>query len=413
MPAGSFNGTSAYGVTYNGSASTISGIELGGTGMNRLTLDMTHQTDSVEIMNDIVLSVSLNLNKGTLDMNGHNVTLSGTYSNSNMTGWFNGDANSDLTINSAIASNDTILFDSNNNWIHNLTINTGNGGYMQLGSDLWVENLTLTNGGVVIWDNDLNINSTGTITGANSDNYVMVMGDGYLNMNINNAAPYVMFPVGTDVSYSPVGIQQTSGTAGYFSIAVRNGVWSAGESGSNNAMTQSVVDRTWDVEPVSTTGTHNVNMIVQWDASMEVNGFDRTHSYISHYTGGEWDIQSTSSATTVGSMYQSQRLNITTFSPFAVVDQNSALVVNEIAQANSVQLYPNPVRDYLNCIVKISEPTSVDLINLTGEVVYSEKLNGKSGVINHTIDFSGLPNGVYFIRYNNSTGATSYKVVKS
>jgi len=70
------------------------------------------------------------------------------------------------------------------------------------------------------------------------------------------------------------------------------------------------------------------------------------------------------------------------------------------------------VRDVLTCVVNIKEPTTVDLVDLTGQVVYSERLMGTANTLSHYIDFSGLPNGVYFVRYTNSTGSTSHKVVK-
>lgn len=407
-----FNGTAGYSVMYYGSNSTTTGPELSGSGMNNLTINLQDQPDSVEIMNNITINGTLDMQKGNLDMNGYNVVLNGSLTTTAFSR-FNGDANSSLTIATTSAIGDTIWFNTLNNTIASLTINTDNGSYITLGNHLYVNDLNLTNGGVIITDNDLWINSTGTITGADEDNYVMINGSGHLVMHVNVSSPYVMFPVGTNTSYSPAGIQQNSGTATSYMVNVRNGVWSAGLSGTNNATTESVVNRTWDVAP-SGTGSFDANLRLQWDASMEVNGFDRNQAYITHYSSSVWDVQASGSATSIsGGMYQMERMNITSFSPFAVVDEAASVTVAEIGQSQVVQMYPNPVQDVLTCILNIDETTTVDLVDLTGKVLYAEKLAGKSSLTHHSIDFSALPNGIYFVRYTNSTGTSSYKIVKS
>ena len=230
-------------------------------------------------------------------------------------------------------------------------------------------------------------------------------------MNLQVSAPYAMYPVGTDEGYSPVSLQQNSGAVGYFRVNTMNGVWSGGTTGFDMAETQSVVDRTWDIQSVNG-GAVDLNMMTMWSSEMEVNDFDRTDAYIMHYTAGSWDSESLSgdAAVTVGTMYQIERENITSLSPFAV-GSGEVSGINEV-EAISAQIYPNPVQTVLNSVATFDEATTAQVVDITGNVLYTQNVDG-TGTLNHTIDFSAFPNGVYFVKYSNTKGTSSYRVVKS
>lgn len=410
LSGGAFDGTNQYNVTFSGSSSTTANVELSGSGLNDLEIDLDNETDSVSILSNLTIDGELNMNNGGIALNGYDLTIEGSLSTSS-NGWFNGDASSDLTFNTNSLMGDTIWFHATNNAVGTITINAADESNLMIGNNVRLENIIMSNGGVHIWNNEIWVRSTGTITGASEDRYVMIDGTGSLVMNVQVSAPYIMYPVGTDEGYSPVSLQQNSGTAGYFKVNTVNGVWSAGTSGTNNATTESVVDRTWNISSVAG-GSVNLNMMAMWSSDMEVNGFDRTDAYISHYMSGTWDSQTTSAATTVGTMFSLERENITSLSPFAVVDEAASVGIKENKDM-VVQMYPNPVQDVLTCIVNVEETTTVDLVDLTGKVLYSERLTGTGKSLNHSMDFSAYPNGIYFVRYNNTKGATSYKVVKS
>ena len=61
-------------------------------------------------------------------------------------------------------------------------------------------------------------------------------------------------------------------------------------------------------------------------------------------------------------------------------------------QNESVQFYPNPVKQQLQWYANISEPTQFKLLNLNGEIVKTFQVQG-----NTSIDVSQLTAGVYFI----------------
>ena len=405
---GTFTGTNLYSVTYNGSSSATSGIELTGSGLNSLTIDMEDEADSLKVMNNLTLGGALNLDNGGMAMNGNDLTLNGSLSTTSSS-WFGGDEDSDLNFNNTSLIGDTLWFSSSNNEFGDITINSTDESSLMIGNDLRAENINMTTGGIQMWDNELWLNSTGTITGANEDRYVMIDGSGSLVMNVQVSAPYTMYPVGTDEGYAPVGLQQNSGTAGFFKVNSMNGVMAQGNSGLNLALTESMLDRSWDVQSVNG-GSMNINMMAMWSEGLEVNSFDRNNAVIMHYTGGSWDSQSQTpgAATAVGDMFSMERENITSPGQFAV--RSAALAgINENAGTVAV-IYPNPVHDILNSVVSFDEPTTANVVDMTGNVLRSEIVNG---AMNHTIDFSSYPEGVYFVNYTNSKGTSSYRVMKS
>ncbi len=407
---GEFDGDNQYSVTYSGSSSTMSGIELSGSGLNNLSIDLENMSDSVEITDTLSLSGLLTLDNGGMAMNGYDLELNGTLSTTS-NGWISGDEESDLTFNTLSLVGDTLWFSEDNHEFGMLTINSIDGSDLMVGNDLRVEHINMTSGGIQIWDNELWLNSTGTITGANSNRYVNIDGSGSLVMNVQVAAPYTMYPVGTDGGYSPVGIQQNSGTAGYYKVGTMNGVWSDGMVGTDYALDQNVVNRTWNVSSVNG-GSLDYNLMTQWTEGMEVFDFDRENAFIMNYTESGWDNQDQTSgpATTVGDMYYLERENITTSGPFAVIN-DFALSTGELV-VTDVQLYPNPVQTTLNCTVTVDEATTVSVADVTGKVLRTEALKG-FGTVTHQVDFTNYPEGVYYVNHTNSKGTHSYKVIKS
>ena len=186
-----------------------------------------------------------------------------------------------------------------------------------------------------------------------------------------------------------------------------NEVWSNGLSGIDFVTdNQTVVSRTWNVQPVSA-GALDMNLTTMWQDIFEVNTFDRNDSYIMRYNGVNWDAsnQVGSVATPVGNMYQLERENLVSLGQFAV-GAGDELNINENTPIAAV-IYPNPVQNILNCVVVFDEPTTAKVVDITGNVLHTENVNG-----NHSFDFTNYPNGVYYVNYSNSTGSSSYKVIK-
>ncbi len=403
---GIFNGSASYNVNYMG-ASKISALELTGAGLNNVMLQMTNATDSVRINANTTIKGTLNLNKGSFNLNGKTLTLQGTFSSSS-NGWLQANGGgSNLVINTTGSVGDTLMFASGMNRLNNLTINTGNATNAMIGSALYLETITLTNGGITIYDNDLTVNATGSISGYSSSKYVQINGTGSLVMNVNSPAAYVMFPIGTSTSLGAAYVQRNSGS-GMIGVSTRNGVWSMGTTGVDNASTESVVNRTWDVKSMGSAAI-DLNLKLEWASGMEVNGFNRNQAFISHYANAVWDIQTASTASVVGTgLYQVSRSNITSLSPFAVVDKNAEVGIEENAMA-AVGMYPNPTSDKLNLSVANGTNFQVDVYDAIGNLVLTKAVTGENS---RYIDLSTLTGGIYFVKVSNAGAQSVKRVVK-
>jgi len=72
-------------------------------------------------------------------------------------------------------------------------------------------------------------------------------------------------------------------------------------------------------------------------------------------------------------------------------------------------IYPNPIQDEFNVLTSLNEPYSIEIYDVSGEMVYSSSENsGKA-----TIDATGFSAGVYVIKLSNEYGNVyTEKVVK-
>lgn len=390
---GAFVGTASYDVEYIGDSTVTTGEEIIGSGLNDVKVDIT--TGEVKMDDDVTVGGELELNSGKLNLNANNLTLNGTLNQSTP---IIGNVNSDLHLNITTVGNDTIYFDGSNQNLEQLVIDV-TGGNIVLTSTLHIyDELTLTNGSIELANDNLVIEQNANITGYSNARYIMTPGTGQLDMYIPVSSPYMVFPVGTETSYSPASIQQTTGAGGKFRVKTFSGIYSGGteNSGFNSATSGSVVNRTWLVESDMT--TFNLNLKLGWMATSEVNGFDRTNAFISHYTSGSWDTYAASSSVAgANSTYEISRTGITSLSPFAVAEENTELTVDEMALLD-INVYPNPCTDALN----------ISYSNANGDQ-YTWQVTDIAGrnydVVNtadNQIDVSGLSQGTYLLKMTNA-----------
>lgn len=404
---GNFDGNNSYDVTYNG-GSQSTGVELSGSGVNTVQIDLDSESNNVSLSSDFTSNGTIDIQSGNFMLAGNNLVIAGDFMSSN-SGSISGDASSDLTINSTSSLSDTIIFQSSTGMLNNLTVDIQDSSAVMIGSNLNVQNLNLNSGSVVIYDNSLAVMSGGMISGADQNNYVMIDGSGTLKLDVDGASSsYVMFPVGTTTSYSPAHIEFISSTTSQFMVNVTDGVFIYGTGGTNLTASKSLVDRTWNI--FSSAGSSaNINLKLNWMASMEVNGFDRTNAYISHYTSGNWDVDAASSAvTTSGGMYELSRTNISGLSPFAIADQAAALEVEEEEILGGV--YPNPTKGLVNINLNGNSGVMVEVIDLSGKV-HMNKIS--TGVSNETIDLSDFADGIYLLRISTEDKMVVRRIIKS
>ena len=65
-----------------------------------------------------------------------------------------------------------------------------------------------------------------------------------------------------------------------------------------------------------------------------------------------------------------------------------------------VNAFPNPVQDRLNISIRLGKPVELNLaiIDLTGKKILIKKLGRIPTNFDHSIDFSGFANGIYFLK---------------
>ena len=82
-------------------------------------------------------------------------------------------------------------------------------------------------------------------------------------------------------------------------------------------------------------------------------------------------------------------------------------------QEGAVQLYPNPVVNFLNINVSqtLSQSYVIEILSIDGREVYKEKMNGKNE--GYQINVSILPHGIYFCKINNGITTETIKFIKN
>jgi len=87
-----------------------------------------------------------------------------------------------------------------------------------------------------------------------------------------------------------------------------------------------------------------------------------------------------------------------------------ALGVEDISKSPEFVVYPNPSRGVFNVDFK-NEVKNIKVVNLLGEVVYSEDIDTSFYESSKTIDLSSFASGVYIFNLTNDRGTSSYKVL--
>ncbi|MEO0041362.1 MAG: hypothetical protein RL329_810 [Bacteroidota bacterium] len=191
--------------------------------------------------------------------------------------------------------------------------------------------LDFTSGKINLGSNNLLLESTVSITGANTNGYAVTNGTGRVTRkNIGNTA--TLFPVGT-TTYDPVSITNT-GTADDFSVGV------TATLDAFAPMPTKYIQRQWNISEAISGGS-NVMLSLTCATGVPMTHFDAALPVkIGHYkSNNTWEqIPATmSSMVATGS-------NITSFSPFVILNENAILPVELIDFQGIVQGKQNIIR---------------------------------------------------------------------
>lgn len=88
----------------------------------------------------------------------------------------------------------------------------------------------------------------------------------------------------------------------------------------------------------------------------------------------------------------------------------AALSLNEVEAIDAIAIYPNPVSQYFNVTSLQINIDEIELFNINGQLVKSQKLNQ----LNNVVDVSDLATGTYFARiYTEGKFLKSEKIIKN
>lgn len=78
-----------------------------------------------------------------------------------------------------------------------------------------------------------------------------------------------------------------------------------------------------------------------------------------------------------------------------------------------VAAYPNPATNLINVEIKMqnSEQVCFELMNSTGQTVWTKDLGIQTGVVQQQIGLEALPKGIYFLKINTSTSIATRNIV--
>lgn len=392
-----FTNESAINVTYTGSSKETGAEIMSGT-VAKLWIDLDNEDASLTLMNNVIITDSTTVEDGWIKCNSYDLGLSG-YTNSESMIHIDGDSESELWLNGSFEDSAMIVFAAEDS-LKKLIMECENNEHVWTSGNLMItDSLNLNSGILVVNNSNLSLADTGAISGGSEDAYIITEGYSRLQLMIEGQAQSATyFPVGDEDGFCPIHIANAESTDGVFGVNLNSVVLTEGTAGYDVSNTEKVVNKTWDIQ-ADAQSQLDLTLTTEWTSAMEVNGFDRTNAYISHYVDGEWDVVATSSAQTTGNgTYSMSRSGISSLSPFSV--QNPGAVgVEEQALTSGMHIFPNPVLDVVTIDVSDQNVEQVTIHDLSGAQVQVVNLGTTSNRTN--VDLSDLNSGVYFMNFIN------------
>ena len=268
--------------------------------------------------------------------------------------------------------------------------------------DLYGYALMNNNAKITLNTNNLNLKGANSSLVGSSTSHVVTNGTGKVTIEKMNASRgTVLLPIGTGTSFHETGILN-NGTSDTFSVRVENGVASnyVGET-QGTAITEKAVNTTWHIGE-TTPGGSDVALTFRWNASQELANFNRNTAKIGHYNGSGWDMLT--SALSGSGPYTLQTNNVSSFSPFIVVNEE-LLSNNQFENANDFMVYPNPSNGNFTIQVPDSFIGSRAIIyNLLGQSI-------KEFSIDEVNQNTNLEKGVYLLQIQKGNQVSTKKII--
>jgi len=93
--------------------------------------------------------------------------------------------------------------------------------------------------------------------------------------------------------------------------------------------------------------------------------------------------------------------------------QPNSIRVDELSSINSLEVYPNPSRDVFNVefTSETKQTIEVRLVNLVGEIIFTENLVDFDGEYSHSFNLSEYSKGIYLLELDTDNGIVNKKLI--
>jgi len=86
--------------------------------------------------------------------------------------------------------------------------------------------------------------------------------------------------------------------------------------------------------------------------------------------------------------------------------------INQQCGLSDVSIYPNPAVNFLNVdLTGEAQNINVNVMDVTGKIIYSDMINHNGGSQNYKVSVSSLASGIYFLQLNTPTGELIRKFI--
>jgi hypothetical protein len=140
---------------------------------------------------------------------------------------------------------------------------------------------------------------------------------------------------------------------------------------------------------------------------------------VNSYDGYQWfslpDVQNYT-----GSSIGTADISVHNGDPVVAITENNFLIVKKFSESSPTSLenspistpelhcYPNPTNGLLELVIPESGLYQIDITSLTGQLIHTMRLNGKSTLL----DMSSHEEGIYFITVRNEDYIKTQKIIK-
>ena len=288
-------------------------------------------------------------NYGVVNMEGEFINAAGTEFINNYDGavWnFAGtNGSTDIELYAGFGSNYFIYSGSGNQMVITpqdsySILGIEGGGEKSLDASITVSiQLQLGLGLVSIGNHNLTLENGASIIGENNNSYVQTEGSGELVQNgigAGGRTGNIVFPVGVNSEYTPISIDNSSGTLDNFRVSVLDGTSVLDPYNPVGGTSSSYdVNRTWLISE-EIAGGSSAQITFQWNTSNEgvdfvTNTGLRSDVSVSHYNGVIWETVGNNLMASGYDPYSVTVSGINDFSPFVVAGPASPLPIELIS----------------------------------------------------------------------------------